>query len=201
MLNLAVLSTNRLSMPDGSVHYAFYGLVDFLRSWGVDMLCVQGLRTPTGACLPTGQPCSCDGPTGIGDCETVFLVHDCSSSWALSSAAPHLLLLVGLNPTLFRYAAVVRHMSAWPWHFAFLFGISSRKSSICTCLHLNARMILAGVHYVYLSEIMGPGVRDQGNCNCVGCLEICAGILACCTPAWCLRTQFGSFHRFSACIA
>ena len=89
MLNLAVLDTNRLWMPDGSEHYAFHGLVDFLRSWGVDILCVQESRAPDGACLPTDQPYSYDGPTGIGGCEAGFLVHDCSSSWALSSAAPH----------------------------------------------------------------------------------------------------------------
>ena len=82
-------NTNRLWMPDGSEHDAFHGLVDFLRSWGVDMLCVQESRAPDGACLPTGQLYSYDGPTGIGGCEAGFLVHDCSSSWALSSAAPH----------------------------------------------------------------------------------------------------------------
>ena len=78
-------------------------------AYGVDMMCVQESRAPDGACLPTDQPYSYDGPTGIGGCEAGFLVHDCSSLWALFSAVPQsrfpwryvAALLVGLRPILF----------------------------------------------------------------------------------------------------
>ena len=38
-LSVAMLSTNRLCLHDGSEQYGFHGLTGLLRSWGVDMLC------------------------------------------------------------------------------------------------------------------------------------------------------------------
>ena len=39
-------------LPDGSEHYAFYGLIDLLKIWEIDMLCVQKTCAPSRASLP-----------------------------------------------------------------------------------------------------------------------------------------------------
>ena len=68
MLSLAVLSTNRL--PDGSEHYGFHGLMDVLRSWGVDLLRKRELQMEP-VCLRANHTLLI-GPKAPGVAKLVF---------------------------------------------------------------------------------------------------------------------------------